>query len=244
MFMKKFLLASAAILIGAPALAADLPRRSAAPAPAPIFVQAFSWEGFYVGAQVGYGWGRAGTDVFAAPGQLIGAFTAKPDGFLGGLHAGYNLQSGSMVYGVEADVEYSWAKSSGLFLGFVPFNGEGGFQGSLRARVGVAFDRALLYVTGGLAVANVESSVSLPGLIINNDETRFGWTVGAGVQYAIDNNWSARLEYRYTDLGDFNSALAPFLPTGFARADLTSHSVRVGLSYRFGGPARPIVARY
>lgn len=241
--MKKLLLASTAILIGAPALAADLPRRSAAPAPAPIFVQAYDWTGFYVGAQVGYSWGRAKTTVFAAPGQALGVFTLKPRGFIGGVHAGYNIQRGSLVYGVEADLEYSWANSSGVFLGST-FKGKGGIQGSLRGRVGVAFDRTLLYVTGGLAVSNIEASGFAPGPFKDND-TRFGWTVGAGVQYAIDNNWSARLEYRYTDaFGTSKTSLAPAVPTGFARASLSDHSVRVGLSYRFGAPARPIVARY
>jgi len=243
--MKKLLLSTAAIMLAAPALAADLPRRSPAVAPAPVFTQAFSWQGFYVGAQVGYAWGTADTvgsfGGVIPPGGNVGVET---QGFIGGVHAGYNLQSGSFVYGIEADVEFADVKESGTILG-ATFIGKNDLRGSLRARFGFAFDRALIYVTGGLAAGRVEASAALAAARDSNSETRFGWTVGAGVEYALSSNWSARLEYRYTDLGDMRLTLTNLVAnTSFTESAIKDHSVRVGLSYRFGGPARPVVARY
>lgn len=243
--MKKLLLATTAILLAAPAFAADLPRRSAAVAPAPMFVQAYSWAGFYVGAQVGYSWADTDTVIFTAPGVRFNPITygVDADGFFGGVHAGYNFQSGAFVYGIEADIELARVNSSYALLG-ITGKGEMDLRGSVRARLGYAFDRALIYVTGGLAMANIENSVLIGAVRINADDTKYGWTVGAGVEYALTNNWSTRIEYRYTDLGSFKTPLAPVLPTGFTRTDITDHSVRIGLSYRFGGSARPVVARY
>lgn len=253
--MKKLLLSTAAILVAAPALAADLPRRTAAaaPAPAPVFTQVVSWQGLYVGAQLGYAWGEAET-IYTAPPALVGVGVVETEGLIGGLHAGYNWQRGSLVYGLEADVEYANTDGSAIVtlppattvLGAVAVENQ--LRGSLRARFGFAFDRALLYVTGGLAVGKIEAAFAAPAgtPVASGSDWRFGWTVGAGVEYALSSNWSARLEYRYTDFGDFNLTL----PTGViagatsANIDTTEHAVRVGVSYRFGGPVRPVVARY
>ena len=95
--MKKFLLSTAAVLLAAPALAADLPRRAPAAAPVPVFTQAFSWQGLYVGAQVGYAWGESDVGVFNATPAGLGAAALEPNGLLAGLHAGYNWQRGSLV---------------------------------------------------------------------------------------------------------------------------------------------------
>ncbi len=248
--MKKLLLSTAAIMLAAPALAADLPRRSPAVAPAPVFTQAFSWQGFYVGAQVGYVWGESDVVSFSATPARVGGANVDANGFVGGLHAGYNWQRGSLVYGLEADIEYAALDGSANVLEgatvLARATVESQFRGSLRARLGVAFDRTLLYETGGLALGQVEGAFVNGANRASGSETQFGWTIGAGVEYAISNNWSARAEYRYTDLGDFNVATPTAVVTGAARSniDTTDHSVRVGLSYRFGGPARPVVARY
>lgn len=244
--MKKLLLATTAALLAAPALAADLPRRSAPVAPAPVYAApVFTWAGFYVGAQVGYAWTNSDTVLFSAPGARFNTVTygVDNDGFIGGLHAGYNWQRGALVYGLEADIEFADVKSSYTILGFRGA-GENNLRGSLRARVGYSFDRALLYVTAGLAMASVESTILVGATRFSGSDTNYGWTIGAGVEYALTNNWSTRIEYRYTDLGDYKMRVTALGTNGFSSADLTDHSVRVGVSYRFGNATSPVVARY
>lgn len=203
--MKKLLLATAAtLLIAAPAFAADLPARVGAVAPAPVFVT-MNWTGFYVGAQVGYSWGTDRTTEFVtATGAATGfARGFSPDGFVGGLHAGYNYQMGSLVLGLEGDIE-----ASGVSGGYRLANGNGtdtdrAWQGSLRARVGVAFDRALLYATGGVAFADIKHTYVSPAVRESFSDVKMGWTVGAGLEYAFTNNLTARAEYRYTSFDRF-----------------------------------------
>lgn len=230
--MKKILLAGALALIAAPALAADLPRRTAAMAPAPVYAAPiFTWSGFYVGAQAGYGWGKDKASFGAT------AVSTSPDGILGGVHAGYNWQSGSFVYGLEGDIEYANQKDKKT-IADITYNSKIGTSGSLRLRAGYAFDRTLLYVTGGLAGADIKHTVLNAGATTKNSGVEYGWTVGAGLEHAFTQNWSARVEYRYSDFGTSKWA------ANVNKADTTDHTVRVGLSYRFGGAARPVMARY
>lgn len=226
--MKKILLAGAIALIAAPALAADLPRRSGAVAPAPVYAAPiFTWSGFYVGAQLGYGWGKDKANYNGT------AASTSPDGMLGGVHVGYNWQSGAFVYGLEADLEYANLKDKKT-INAVVYSSKIGTSGSLRLRAGYAFDRTLLYVTGGLAGADITHS----NVTTKNSGVEYGWTVGAGLEHAFTQNWSARVEYRYSDFGKSKWA------ANVNKADTTDHTVRVGLSYRFGGAARPVMARY
>jgi outer membrane immunogenic protein len=232
--------------------AADLPNRYRSPdmfSPEPVA----TWTGFYVGAQVGYSLGSDQTriDVPGFPFSFVG-----PDhdvsGAVGGLHAGYNFQTGLAVFGVEGDIELAGID------GMVDLSGSGGFpgyslrsrtninfQGSLRGRVGFAlFDRLMLYGTAGLAFASVENAYTAtlpPGNVFGApagissakfDEMRWGWTVGAGVEYAVMANWAARLEYRYTNLSDYKNATA-FLASGVIEQDPEFHTLRIGASYRF-----------
>jgi outer membrane immunogenic protein len=215
---------AAALLIGVSstaAMAADLPSRRVAPAPvyaAPIF----TWAGFYVGAQVGYAWDKYAFDAsFVSP----LAYSVSRGGVVGGVHAGYLFQPGPLVFGLEGDIEGASIRGSNL-------------RGSLRGRVGVAFDRVLVYATGGLAIANQNYSWNYFGA---NSSTRLGWTAGAGVEYAIAPNWSTRVEYRYSDFG--RTSLTGL---GWGSAvKQTEHSVRIGLSYHFStGSAGPVVAKY
>lgn len=224
--MRKNLIVSAAAsaLLSSAALAADLPARVPAIAPAPVFT-AVNWSGLYVGAQVGYGWGR---QVWRdAPLSFNG------DGVVGGLHAGYNIQSGALVFGVEADFELSGGRVEDVTTGF---EAREQYRGSLRLRTGYAFDRALLYVTGG--VAGRHSELSVQG--VSASKTSYGWTLGAGLEYAINQNWSARAEYRYSDFGNTTYTIA----TNPIRTSSTDHVVRLGLTYRFGGAVGPVVAKY
>lgn len=243
--MKKILIAGALALIAAPALAADLPRRSGAVAPAPVYsAPVFTWTGFYVGAQAGYGWGK---NKWAITGSATDAFNVNSDGFLGGVHAGYNWQSGALVLGVEGDLEYSAREGDvtrTIAAASTKLGTDIGWGGSARLRAGYAVDRALLYVTAGLVGADIQQSATRSGVTVKNSGFEYGWTAGAGVEYAIDQNWSARLEYRYSDFGTSKTSTTAFGGTVNGKFDTTDHAVRAGLSYRFGGAARPVMARY
>ncbi|WP_134495639.1 outer membrane protein [Microvirga pakistanensis] len=197
--MKKILLSSVALLgLTAGAVAADLPSRRA-PAPIVAAVPLFTWTGFYVGVNAGYGWN---TDDEVT----IGGITYDLDdegGFVGGAQAGYNYQFGSFVVGVEGDIQYAdFGNDDDVFESSDWF-------GTVRARAGVAFDRALVYATGGFAFA---------------DEAN-GWTVGGGVEYAFTNNLSAKVEGLYVNL-DTDTAVGNY--------DAEFGVVRAGLNFRFG----------
>lgn len=245
--VKKLLLASvASVALASGALAADLPVR-AAPPPPPVY--AFNWTGFYIGAQIGYQMNQGDFAVGAppAPPFLVGGYDA--DGVIGGIHLGYNWQTGSLVLGVEGDIELSGASGTGAsvpagFIGGSDLN----WQGSLRLRAGFAIDRLLLYVTGGIAFGDFDHTfapaVGIP--VASFSDTRIGWTVGAGAEWAFAPNWSARIEYRYTDYGSASGSAVPlFGPPVIQEHDIQSHAIRVGITYRFGGPApAPAVVKY
>jgi outer membrane immunogenic protein len=250
MFMKKFLLSSVAFLgLATGAMAADLPSRTMAPmAPMISAVPVFTWTGFYIGAQVGYAWGDDENN-FPANALVFNGVTYEPfdsgfggdnDSFLAGVHAGYNYQFGSIVVGIEGDVEGLFGDDEDEFDNIVysapgvpatfAFSGNTlDWQGSIRARVGFAFDRAMIYATGGFAFGGVSGGFS-SALIDNGDDTITGWTLGAGVEYAFTNNLTTRLEYRYTSFEGDDSV---FNGVSFGGDELDFHAIRVGLSYKF-----------
>jgi len=242
--MKKILLAGAFAALATSAVAADLPSRRAPVAYAPVAAPIFTWAGLYVGADVGYAWGKDAQKQHNPAGALIESHSTKTKGLLGGLYAGYNWQSGAFVYGLEGDVELSNVRGT-----FVYANGDStkqsvGVQGSVRGRLGYAIDRTLLYVTGGVAIADQKHRVELAnGTFESASKVRAGWTLGAGVEYAISNNWIARAEYRYTDFGKNSQTLAVTAPGFSFKNHDTDHAVRLGVSYKFGGPSA-IVAKY
>ncbi len=250
------------------ALAADLPVRTAAPAPAPVYAPVFSWSGFYLGVNGGY----AG-DKFEYPyGGTIGplAYSGKPSitssGGVFGAQIGYNWQFASRwVLGVEADYQWSNIEGqvniNGAIAGFGNANLTAGSEvtsfGTIRARLGYGWDRALLYVTGGWAYGKVESAGAVAlcpagggaclGGGLSRGTTHNGWAAGLGLEYALTNNLSFKTEYLYVDLGGENVYTANY---GFATARLDVetrfHVVRAGLNYRFnwGAASGPVVAAY
>jgi len=241
--MKKFLLsATALVALTTAAAAADLPSRRA---PAPVFsaVPVFTWTGFYAGVQVGHTWGEGRGSLTDAAGPfLIGDYDT--DGFVGGVHAGFNYQVGSFVAGVEADLEGAGIEgevvSTNVALAGDRFTGrsEVNFQGSLRARLGVAIDRVLVYGTAGVAFANLDTAYTYSHPLVGTlnesfDNTEWGWTVGAGVEYAFTSNLTARVEYRYTQFESFRNSSRVVAPGVFADQEPEFHTVRVGLSYKF-----------
>ncbi len=218
--MKKLAIAgvaAAALTWGATAQAADI----YTPAPEAVYapVSVFSWTGFYAGLHVGYGWGDIDSDV-------SGSMDA--DGFLLGGQIGANYQfMNGVVVGLEGDL--SWTNIEGdTSIGDLSIDHEVEWLGTVRARLGYAFDRFLPYVTGGVAFADAERSNNVGD---SDDNTHFGYVLGAGVEYAFADNLSAKLEYQYLNFDEENYALG-FGPGG-VDADFDLHTVRVGLNYRF-----------
>lgn len=264
--MRRFivaLLGTAAIGV-AGANAADLPMK--APPYAPPIVAPFTWTGFYVGVNAGYGWLDDTGDPFCiTPGGAVngagcvtnnvpGAQTS-PEGFIGGGQIGYNYQMNNWLLGVEADFQGADISDSINIAGPFPVTGGGtsgpasftasekmDWFGTVRGRVGVTFDRALLYATGGLAYGHVSVSQNtiFPGLQYpsSNDDVKVGWTAGGGLEYAFTQNWSAKIEGLYFDLGNISTqggSVPATVPTyvGGKDFDVRGAIVRAGLNYRF-----------
>src|SRR4051794_37814165 len=215
--MKKLLLASVGMLaLGvASASAADIARRPPLVAQ-PVYVAPFSWTGAYVGINGGYGWGNSS---FSTP-FPSGSFNTS-GGLVGGT-LGYNWQVNQIVFGVEGDLDASWIKGSGTCAG-LSCQTKNTWLGTVRGRLGYAVDRFMPYVTGGLAVGDINNTITGIG---SANETKAGWTVGGGLEYAISGPWSVKAEYLYVDLGRGGAI-------GGSDAKFKTNIVRAGLNYRF-----------
>lgn len=222
--MRRLLVALiASVGFSVAASAADLPARITK---APAYVPVFSWTGFYIGANAGYGWASL-SDTFGT----VDGF----DGFLGGVQVGYNWQGpGSpWVFGIEADIQASaqGQDATGTVLG-IPFSLEVDLPwfATLRGRLGyAAWDRGLIYVTGGLAVTQLKVSLSALGTTVTSDDTKAAWTIGAGVEHMFAPKWSAKLEYLYVDTGDTSVTLFGVTADGRAKNNI----FRAGVNYHF-----------
>jgi outer membrane immunogenic protein len=258
------------------AMAADMPVK-APPPPAPVM---YSWTGFYIGGHVGGAWrdldGRHRFDNFC-----VGAvcFADRDHGdsdgsFIAGGQVGFNYQVGQWVWGVEGQA--SWVDhDNDRPCGFFTFGAvqdhlfrcrDGGdWIATIAARLGVTFGQTgnwLLYVKGGAAFADsgfdirrrpdcVFAFCTVNFTFNDNDDTRTGWMVGAGVEYGAWSNWSWKLEYNFMDFGDRHHRFATDF-TAFCAGCVLNHGfdfdhqihvVKLGLNYRFGGGA-PVTARY
>jgi outer membrane immunogenic protein len=207
------------------AQAADIPR--------PVYkgvhpvVAYYNWTGFYVGINGGYGWGSS--DWSAVP-----TASNKPKGWLAGGTIGYNYQTGSIVWGLEGDFDWSNVKDDVACAPLVTCGTEQKWLATFRGRIGYAFDRWLPYITGGGAYSKIQANITVPtfGLAASTSSNQLGWTVGAGVEYAFLSNWSAKIEYLYVDLGSFDTGPAPLVNN----VSFKENIVRAGLNYKFSGP--------
>jgi outer membrane immunogenic protein len=265
--MKRLLIGSLAAVgligMGTAASAADLPR------PAPVYTKApvvapWSWTGFYLGANAGGHWGTdkitsttdpvGWTAIGAASIDGASPTSLKPQGFIGGVQAGYNWQFSNLVLGLEADANWVTGSATrtvtlnglpGVATGdFMTNTSKETFLATVRPRFGVAFDHALLYATGGLAIGSLQRTdtfSSFSGTVpatISTTTTRTGWTAGAGLEWAFTRNWSAKVEYLHVDLGTTNDTI-PSCVTCAVGSDIAVHHkytdeiARVGVNYLF-----------
>ena len=237
------LAASTALLSGS-AFAADLPSRSPAPAPAYVApVSFYSWSGFYAGLNAGYGWNNSRWSALAP--TVFNSFRTDGNGFVGGGHVGYNWQFGSLVAGLEGNLNFADIRGSAqcsTFAGTVCRTRQN-YIGDIDLRLGYAIDRALLYATGGVAFTDYKFSqpAGAPPATFGSS-SRTGWTVGGGLDYALTNNWVIGVAYKYYDFGSSNVGSTP--PGTTARIRNDESTILGRISYRFGGPAGGVVARY
>jgi outer membrane immunogenic protein len=215
-------------------LAADLPPRGAPSyvAPAAYAPTLYNWTGFYIGGHAGGGWTNSSwTDPFNGASN-----TFNSSGFLGGGQVGANVQFNALVLGVEGDFTWTGLKGSGTDSIGDAINTNTNWTSTVTGRVGAAFDRLLVYGKGGIAFAQDQSSLTdLGANTATTTLTRTGWTAGAGVEYALDQHWSARLEYDYLGFG--SQALnftSPVLGPVTSNATLNVQEVKAGINFRFG----------
>lgn len=216
---------AASVFLGAaamvtPAMSAD-PTYWDQPSPA------FNWSGFYAGIQGGGGWSRSSLS------DATLTVVQRPDGgFLGGYVAGL-WQYEWAVLGAEAELNYGWIRRS------EPFGAPGNvlgqrvdWFGSLNAVIGVPLDRVLVYGTGGLAFASIGNSQSFPGASYSQTRSTAGWTLGAGVDFAVTDDIVVGARYRYYDFGStsFNPP-APFSSPRTQRTSLHTIGARVAVKF-------------
>jgi len=200
--LNRLTLTSAAALMAISAHAADLSPPAGGYKDAPVY-EVPTWAGFYVGANIGYG--QDSNSVQNADGSFIGA------------QAGYNFQSGPLVFGAEADLQGAagtFSNFSGAAYGVNDF-------GTIRGRAGYAFDRFLVYGTGGVAFGDID----VPAAGSNKSLT--GYSAGGGVEFKIAPAWSLKAEYQYVDLGNAT--------VGHTTTDVAFDTFRLGVNWHIGG---------
>ena len=193
-------------------LPADLAARPYTKAPVAIAIN--NWGGFYLGAMGGYAQENS-----SGLGTLSG-------GFAGGT-AGYNWQMGNIVLGLEADA--AWA-DIGASVG--PLSIKIRDTGTVRGRVGYAFDQILIYGTGGWAWSDNRLTATALGVSVSDSKFHSGWTVGAGVEVMFAPKWSVKAEYLYRSFQG-ETYFTGVVPGGLASGTLNLNSVQLGVNYHF-----------
>ncbi|MCK1396539.1 outer membrane beta-barrel protein [Bradyrhizobium sp. 1] len=248
--MKKVLLASACLFaLAAPASAADLAARPYTKAPIAV-ASIYNWSGFYIGANAGGGSSHNCWDLTAVGGAPI-PVTAEgchnATGALVGGQIGYRWQSASWVFGLEAQGDWADLKGSNVSSPAALFplvnNTKIDAIGLFTGQVGYAWNNVLWYVKGGAAVTHNKFNGTLGGIALDTaNETRWGGTVGTGIEFGFAPNWSVAVEYNHLFMGKHTDTFT-FLGVN-TRSDSIKQDVdmaTVRLNYTFGGP---IVAKY
>jgi outer membrane immunogenic protein len=234
-----------------PGLAADLATKGPIAAP-PLTtpVSAYNWTGFYVGLNVGAGWGTTeatallSTAVLGVPGGFnLPISSHNFNGFLGGFEAGYNWQTGIFVLGVEGDFDFADLQGNTPCLVVFNCTVHHHWVADITGRVGVvAFDQALVYLKGGAAWANAQYGFgnTFAGVAVSGsaNTTRVGGLLGIGVEYAFLPRWSAKVEYNFIGFGN-QTVNVPVTVGGLGtvvfptQINESMHIVKAGVNYRF-----------
>ena len=222
--MRRILVALAATsFFAAGASAADLPavpaKAPAAYMPEPVAI----WNGFYAGANLGYGWAHGeATANGLTRSQNLG-------GVVGGGQLGYNWQWASpLVFGIEADIQGAGQRNDNVLGGLTVTNSISYFA-TLRGRVGYAPGNWMIYATGGVVYGEFRSEAKFGGATASLANSRGGLTVGGGVEWMFAPHWSAKLEYLYLDTGSFDKTVFGVPVSG----RLNDNIARVGVNYHF-----------
>lgn len=230
----------ASVLVVGAASAADLPSVKAAPVYTP---PVFTWDGWHIGVVGGYGGGSVASTstiyTFASASAGFLNQSVGTSGWLIGYEAGYDWQFNNLVVGYESEFSYADVSSSN---GFGVPSARLEWFGAERLRFGYAMGRVLPYITGGLAYGRTKSdgTQAFGGFLFpaNGSTWQAGWTVGAGVEYAVVDNISVKAEYLFTHMKGPNSVGLGF-PNGFRLSegrDFDTHLARVGVNFHFGDP--------
>lgn len=220
--MKRFIASAAVLLVASTASAADaVSAVPEAPVAQDTASRGFEWTGGYAGIQSGYGWMDGHFET-----ALLNPLDGNFDGVSLGGFAGFNKQfDNNLVLGIEGDIEHNWNETDLVTL-IGTFTGHADWQGSIRSRLGYSFGRALVYASAGWAAVHVDADLSTGA---STSEIYNGYTVGAGVDYAVTDRIFGRLDYRYSDFGskdlDFSGTKV--------ESDLTQHTVRLGVGVKF-----------
>ena len=230
---------AAALMLASSAQAADLARPvyKAPPAPPP----AWTWTGFYVGGTLGGVVGHnsiANDPASSFPWLTSGSVSVNGSGVIGGLEAGYNWQISQLVLGIEGDVSWSSLKASTTTAtpSSIPdtFSSRLNALGTIRGRLGWAFDRALVYGTGGVAFADLKDQLTDAAIpfTASTGSSETGWTAGGGIEYALTDHWTAKAEYLHVGFSQRNVTVGP--PSGYVFDYRDKLDIgRVGINYKF-----------
>jgi outer membrane immunogenic protein len=240
--MKRiFIAATLSIMAGGYAIAADLPQPPPPQAPAayvPVLAPVYNWGGIYVGLNGGYAFGT--TNWTPPSGTGPGSFDIS-GGLVGGT-LGANYQMGQFVLGIEADID--WTDISGSTTNTTTcgvtctFQTSNDWLGTVRGRVGYAWDRVLLFATAGGAFGDVKATLTNPGGAPSTDSTEFGWTAGGGVEVAITDNLTAKAEYLFVDLSNGSLSCTAGVCSGTAitvPVSFETSLIRAGINFKFNG---------
>ena len=237
--MKKIVLSAVALgAFAAPAFAADLPVR----ATPPIVAAIYDWSGFYIGANGGWGQSHNCWDFLVVGGPFIRDGCRDPSGGVAGGQIGYRWQSSQYVFGLEAQGDWADLSSSQVSLIKPAFTTRSKVEGLglFTGQLGYAWNAALLYVKGGVAVTSNRYDIltTIGGVgVASASSTRLGGTVGVGFEYGFAPNWSAGIEYDHLFMGNANNSFSvvnPIVASNLTRISQDVDMVTLRVNFRFG----------
>jgi outer membrane immunogenic protein len=229
-------------ILSGSAMAADLSTRPPIHTKAPMMAPGFNWTGIYIGINGGGGWGASRFD-FPGLGTTTG--DSSTSGALVGGTIGVNWQTSNVVFGLEGDGDWvNFKGSSACPIATFTCATSDTWLATARARLGIAANDWLLYITGGGAFGDVQIGVTGPVTFAGQTVNRSGWTVGGGAEYGLAPGWSVKAEYLHVDLGTAGCSIPNCSAFSSVNVPFRTEIVRAGLNYRFNWGGSPIMAKY